>query len=279
MWPRTRSAAPGRGNGNLTGETYAIDKTAPAAISIVARGRQPHQRRPALSWTVTFNESVTGVGTTDFALAATGPSGAAITAVSGQRHDLHRHRLDRHRQRHARPEPRRRRHDHRRRRQPARRQPATGNGNLHRPDLHDRQDRAHGKLDRRARPPARRTPPSAELDRHLHRAGHRRRHQPTSRSSRTGTTGATISRRHRQRHDLHRHRRERQRRRHARTEPRRRRHRSSTPSPTRSAATGTGNGNLRRPDLHPSTRPPPQPLRRSRSRTRSCGTRLRRAPA
>ena len=72
----------GAGNGSFTGETYAIDKAGPAAVSIVPVTASP-TNAASLSWTVTFNESTTGVGTTDFALAATGPSGAAITAISG----------------------------------------------------------------------------------------------------------------------------------------------------------------------------------------------------
>ena len=74
----------GAGNGSFTGQSYAIDKTGPIASS-VARAAASPTNATSVSWTVTFTEAVTGVGTADFALAATGPSGAAITGVQRQR--------------------------------------------------------------------------------------------------------------------------------------------------------------------------------------------------
>ena len=72
----------GAGNGNFTGQTYTLDKTGPAASSI-ARVIASPTNAGSVSWIVTFNESVTGVGTADFGLAATGTPGAAITGISG----------------------------------------------------------------------------------------------------------------------------------------------------------------------------------------------------
>jgi hypothetical protein len=72
----------GTGNGNLAGQTYTIDRTAPTVSSIVLASASP-TNATSVSWTVTFSESVTGVGAADFALAGTAASGASITAVSG----------------------------------------------------------------------------------------------------------------------------------------------------------------------------------------------------
>ncbi|MFL5896509.1 MAG: beta strand repeat-containing protein [Thermoleophilaceae bacterium] len=72
----------GTANGNFTGQTYTIDKTAPTVSSINRAAATP-TNATSVSFTVTFSESVTGVGTADFALATTGVSGASITGVSG----------------------------------------------------------------------------------------------------------------------------------------------------------------------------------------------------
>jgi hypothetical protein len=72
----------GTGNGNLTGAIYTIDKTAPTAISIVSADPTP-TNASTVHWTVSFSESVTGVDTGDFTLAAAGPSGASISSVTG----------------------------------------------------------------------------------------------------------------------------------------------------------------------------------------------------
>ncbi len=42
----------------------------------------------SVSWTVIFSEAVTGVAASNFALAATGVSGASITNVTGSGYDL-----------------------------------------------------------------------------------------------------------------------------------------------------------------------------------------------
>ena len=72
----------GTGNGNLTGQTYTFDKTAPAVSSINRTSASP-TNATSVGWTVTFSETVTGVGTTDFAIAATGPTGTSISTVTG----------------------------------------------------------------------------------------------------------------------------------------------------------------------------------------------------
>ncbi len=73
---------PGTGNGNFTGQTYTIDKTAPTVVSINRASTDP-TTASSVNFTVTFSESVTGVNTADFAIASTGLTGAAISNVSG----------------------------------------------------------------------------------------------------------------------------------------------------------------------------------------------------
>ncbi|MEA2219963.1 MAG: hypothetical protein QOJ35_2589 [Solirubrobacteraceae bacterium] len=72
----------GAGNGNRSGQTYALDRTAPVATSIARADPTPTNAGTA-HWTVTFGESVSGVGAGDFALATTGVSGPAIGSVTG----------------------------------------------------------------------------------------------------------------------------------------------------------------------------------------------------
>src|SRR5204863_8925296 len=72
----------GAGNGNLTGQTYTIDKTAPSVSSIVRVNSTP-TNATSVQFTVTFSESVTGVDTGDFALATSGVIGASVTTISG----------------------------------------------------------------------------------------------------------------------------------------------------------------------------------------------------
>ncbi|HEV7427102.1 MAG TPA: lamin tail domain-containing protein, partial [Thermoanaerobaculia bacterium] len=72
----------GAANGNLTGQTYTIDKNAPTVVSINRVGSAT-TAAPSVSWTVTFSESVTGVDTTDFVLATSGVTGTSITGVTG----------------------------------------------------------------------------------------------------------------------------------------------------------------------------------------------------
>jgi hypothetical protein len=73
----------GAGNGDFTaGEGYTVDTVAPAApvitrtTSVVLNGR-------VATFTATFDEAVLGVDAADFALAASGLTGVAITGVTG----------------------------------------------------------------------------------------------------------------------------------------------------------------------------------------------------
>ena len=73
----------GTGNGNFTGQLYTLDRTAPTVSSIDRADASP-TNASSVSWTVTFSESVSGVGTADFALANSGLGGSpAITGVTG----------------------------------------------------------------------------------------------------------------------------------------------------------------------------------------------------
>jgi len=73
----------GAGNGNFTGgQTYTIDKTAPTVSSIARAGSSP-TNAVSVDFTVTFSEAVTDVDTTDFALNASGVTGASVSNVSG----------------------------------------------------------------------------------------------------------------------------------------------------------------------------------------------------
>mgnify|MGYP001431320176 CR=1 FL=1 len=65
-----------------SGQTYTIDKTAPTVSSIVRSGTNP-TNATSVNFTVTFNEAVTGVAMGNFAIDATGPSGASVTGVTG----------------------------------------------------------------------------------------------------------------------------------------------------------------------------------------------------
>lgn len=76
----------GSGNGDFTtGESYAIDKTKPVALSIL-RMDAGLTSAFSVSYTVTFSEPVTGVDIKDFKLVSTGSlpkTKPAITGVSG----------------------------------------------------------------------------------------------------------------------------------------------------------------------------------------------------
>jgi len=72
----------GTGNGNFTGEVYAIDMIAPTVASMVRANPSP-TGATSVNWTVTFSEAVSGVDASDFALAVSGLTGAAITNVTG----------------------------------------------------------------------------------------------------------------------------------------------------------------------------------------------------
>ena len=74
----------GAGNGNFTtGEVYTVDKTGPTVVSSNRANADPTSAA-TVDFTVTFDESVTGVDTTDFTLTTTGAiAGASVTGVSG----------------------------------------------------------------------------------------------------------------------------------------------------------------------------------------------------
>ncbi|MCX7423797.1 MAG: hypothetical protein NT013_30255 [Planctomycetia bacterium] len=64
------------------GENYIIDRTPPVVSSIVRANPNPTNLN-SVDFTVTFNESVTGVGANDFVLHQTLLTGASITGISG----------------------------------------------------------------------------------------------------------------------------------------------------------------------------------------------------
>jgi hypothetical protein len=64
------------------GSYEAVDTTPPAVQTITRADANPTSAA-GVHFTVTFSEAVTGVDTSDFALAVTGVTGAAITAVNG----------------------------------------------------------------------------------------------------------------------------------------------------------------------------------------------------
>ena len=68
--------------GFSTGETYTIDKTAPA-ISSITRANSNPAASASISFLVTFSESVAGVDSSDFSLNTTGVAGATVSGVSG----------------------------------------------------------------------------------------------------------------------------------------------------------------------------------------------------
>ncbi len=68
--------------GYTGGQSYTIDRTPPALQSLTLAGSSP-TNGASVQYTVKFSESVSGVDTGDFSLAAAGVSGASITSVSG----------------------------------------------------------------------------------------------------------------------------------------------------------------------------------------------------
>lgn len=64
--------------------TFTIDTSAPAVLSIAATSANPTTTGSPVTYTVTFSEAVTGVDATDFVLTTTGGiAGASITGVTG----------------------------------------------------------------------------------------------------------------------------------------------------------------------------------------------------
>jgi len=68
--------------GPTTGDVYSIDRTAPNVLSVLRADPNPTSA-PSVSWTVTFDEDVTGVDATAFTLTGTAAGTASITTVNG----------------------------------------------------------------------------------------------------------------------------------------------------------------------------------------------------
>ena len=66
----------------IAGPSYTIDKTAPTIISITSGASSP-SNAGAIVFTATYSEAVLGVDASAFAIAAAGPTGAAISSVTG----------------------------------------------------------------------------------------------------------------------------------------------------------------------------------------------------
>ncbi|MBF2072264.1 MAG: hypothetical protein IGS50_00655 [Synechococcales cyanobacterium C42_A2020_086] len=73
---------PGLNNGEVTAPAYIIDKTPPRVAAITPIGNSP-TGASTVSFTVTFDQNVSGVGSDDFAPAVTGGlAGASVTSVT-----------------------------------------------------------------------------------------------------------------------------------------------------------------------------------------------------
>lgn len=73
----------GNGDGSPASQTFTVnvDTTPPTVLSIARANTNPTNAN-SVSWTVTFSENVTGVDASDFALAASGVSGAGILSIT-----------------------------------------------------------------------------------------------------------------------------------------------------------------------------------------------------
>ena len=65
-----------------TGSCAPVDTT-PPQVNSINRGSGSPTNASSVNWNVTFSESVSGVDSSDFSLAASGLTGAAITSVTG----------------------------------------------------------------------------------------------------------------------------------------------------------------------------------------------------
>ncbi len=72
----------GNGNGNFAGQPYTIIKSAPVVAGITLVNPNPIAAG-SVNYAVTFNQNVTGVDITDFALVASGLTSTSITSVTG----------------------------------------------------------------------------------------------------------------------------------------------------------------------------------------------------
>jgi len=70
--------------GNFTDQTFTVTVTAgPSVASINRTGASALTNATSVDYTVTYNESVTGVDVTDFVLTATGTAGGTIASITG----------------------------------------------------------------------------------------------------------------------------------------------------------------------------------------------------
>jgi hypothetical protein len=81
----------GPDDGSAAGESYVVDRTAPAVASIKRDDSDPSNAE-TVAWTVAFDEDVSGVDPTDFALAAAGIAGTpaveTVTPIDGRRYTI-----------------------------------------------------------------------------------------------------------------------------------------------------------------------------------------------
>ena len=76
-----RLGGTGNGNGNFTGQTYTIDKTAPSVTINQAAGQTDPTSASPINFTVTFSETVANFATGDVTLSGT--AGATTATVTG----------------------------------------------------------------------------------------------------------------------------------------------------------------------------------------------------
>lgn len=81
----------GPDDGSAAGESYVVDRTAPAVASVTRDDSDP-TNAGTVAWTVAFDEDVSGVDPTDFALAAAGldgtPAVETVTPIDGRRYTV-----------------------------------------------------------------------------------------------------------------------------------------------------------------------------------------------
>ena len=73
----------GSGNGNFTGQSYTIDKTAPTVTINQAAGQADPTSASPINFTVTFSETVTGFAAGDVSFAGSTAGGHATATVTG----------------------------------------------------------------------------------------------------------------------------------------------------------------------------------------------------
>jgi hypothetical protein len=78
-----RLGGTGLGNGNFTGQSYAIDKAAPAVTINQAAGQADPTSASPINFTVTFSETVTGFTASDISFAGSTAGGTLTAAVTG----------------------------------------------------------------------------------------------------------------------------------------------------------------------------------------------------